>query len=83
MGVLTSQKHKPNLLRMQVRASFCLDCGVLPQLTLVDPGAEDNLLDQKLAVLAGLQLEELKEPILAYALDGRLPAKVTHISTIP
>lgn len=44
----------------------CLDSGVPLLLALIDLGAEDNLLDQELAVQAGLRLEELKKSIFAY-----------------
>lgn len=64
-----------NPLHLHVQASLCLDSGVL---ALIDLGAEDNLLDQEVAVPAGLQLEDLEVPISAYALDGRLLEKVTH-----
>lgn len=59
MRMLMSQNRKPILLHMQVQASLFLECGLLPQLALIDLG---DLMDQRLVVQAKLQLEELKDP---------------------
>lgn len=44
----------------------------------VDSGAEENFLDQRVAVKTGIKVEPLQMPFSALALDGILLAQVTH-----
>lgn len=66
------------LHRLQIPATFCYPALSIPVSALIDSGAEDNFLDQEVAVQAGVRLVALASPITALALDGRLLAKVTH-----
>lgn len=45
---------------------------------LIDSGADDSFIDERLARSAGLPLEALTEPKRVQALDGRVLARVTH-----
>ncbi|KAK7918601.1 hypothetical protein WMY93_009885 [Mugilogobius chulae] len=59
---------------------MCYKTLALPLLALIDSGAEENFLDQRVAEQAGIKLEALRSPVTTLALDGRLLAYVTHRS---
>uniref|UniRef100_A0A8C5DKJ9 Retrotransposon gag domain-containing protein n=1 Tax=Gouania willdenowi TaxID=441366 RepID=A0A8C5DKJ9_GOUWI len=65
-------------VRFQIQASLCVNTLSIPLLALIDSGAEDNFLDQQVALQAGIELETLSAPVSTLALDGRLLARVTH-----
>ena len=44
---------------------------------LIDSGADESFLDTNVAKQLGLPVLSLDEPLVAYALDGRLLARVT------
>lgn len=55
----------------------CKEHCVLLQ-TLIDPWAEENVLDMELAEQLGCELEQLDKPILAMALNGKVFTQVFH-----
>lgn len=49
-------------------------------MALVDSGADDSFIDSSLVTTDGLPVELLPDPKDVNALDGRLLARITHIT---
>lgn len=60
---------------------MCVGGEVLLLLALADSGAEDNLLDERLAAQVGCKLQSLGKPIKATALNCKILTEVTHCTT--
>uniref|UniRef100_A0A3B4BH69 Retrotransposon gag domain-containing protein n=1 Tax=Periophthalmus magnuspinnatus TaxID=409849 RepID=A0A3B4BH69_9GOBI len=81
VGVLVGQRaipEKENKLLLQ--ATMCYRSETLPISALVDSGAEEDFIDQRVAEQWGITLEPLERPLTALALNGQLLAKVTHVT---
>ncbi len=63
--------------RTQLHAIICWRNQTLELQALIDSGADESFLDTTLVRQLGLTTEQLKEPLEASTLDGRLLARVT------